>query len=53
MYWFVIDAVSVGLFTSRGLYLTALLFLVYLVMIVIGYRSWRASMDVDTGKSAA
>ena len=36
LYWFVIDAVSVGLYTSRGLYLTALLFTAYLVMIVIG-----------------
>jgi nicotinamide mononucleotide transporter len=44
LYWFVIDAVSVGLYTSRGLYLTAILFTAYLVMIVIGYRSWRASM---------
>ncbi|MFT5140102.1 MAG: nicotinamide mononucleotide transporter [Lysobacterales bacterium] len=44
LYWFVIDAVSVGLYTSRGLYLTAILFTVYLVMIVFGYRNWRASM---------
>ncbi len=43
-YWFVIDAVSVGLYTNRGLYLTALLFVAYLVMIIFGYRAWRASM---------
>ena len=48
LYWFVIDAVSVGLYTSRGLYLTAILFTAYLVMIVIGYRSWRASMTEET-----
>jgi nicotinamide mononucleotide transporter len=48
LYWFVIDAVSVWLYTSRGLYLTALLFTAYLVMIVIGYRSWRASMIEET-----
>ena len=47
-YWFVIDAVSVGLYTSRGLYLTALLFTVYLVLIIIGYRSWRSSMKANT-----
>ena len=45
IYWFVIDAVSVGLYLSRDLYFTAGLFVVYLVMIVIGYRSWRASME--------
>lgn len=44
LYWFVIDAVSVFLYLSRELYFTAALFVVYLVMIVIGYRKWRASM---------
>ena len=44
IYWFVIDAVSIGLYLSRELYFTAGLFGAYLVMIVIGYRSWRASM---------
>ena len=39
-----IDAVSIGLYLGRDLYFTAALFAVYLVMIVIGYRSWRASM---------
>jgi nicotinamide mononucleotide transporter len=43
-YWFVIDSVSVYLYVSRGLMLTALLFCIYLVLIVIGYRSWRRSM---------
>lgn len=44
IYWFVIDAVSVGLYLSRDLVFTAALFIAYLVMIVIGYRSWRNSM---------
>lgn len=44
VYWFVIDAVSVGLYLSRDLFFTAALFSAYLVMIVIGYRTWRASM---------
>jgi nicotinamide mononucleotide transporter len=43
-YWFVIDAVSIGLYLNRDLFFTAALFGAYLVMIVIGYRSWRASM---------
>jgi nicotinamide mononucleotide transporter len=45
-YWFVIDSVSVYLYISRGLWLTALLFLLYLVLIIIGYRAWLASMKV-------
>jgi nicotinamide mononucleotide transporter len=44
IYWFLIDAVSIGLYFSRELYFTAALFTAYLFMIVIGYRSWRASM---------
>jgi nicotinamide mononucleotide transporter len=39
-YWFVIDGVSIHLYLSRELYLTAFLFLVYLVLIVIGFRTW-------------
>jgi len=42
-YWFVIDFVSVFLFISRELYPTALLFIVYLVLVVIGYSAWRKS----------
>ena len=40
VYWFVIDSVSAYLYAARELYLTTLLFLVYLVLIVIGFRSW-------------
>lgn len=48
IYWFVIDAVSIALYINRDLYFTSLLFAAYLVMIVIGYRSWRDSMLVST-----
>ncbi len=44
-YWFVIDTVSIYLYASQGLWLTAALFLVYLVLVVIGYRQWRGSLD--------
>jgi len=40
IYWFAIDLISVFLFASRELYLTAFLFFSYLFIIVIGYRSW-------------
>ena len=39
-YWFVIDGISVYLYISRELYLTALLFVFYLVLIIIGFRAW-------------
>ena len=41
IYWFVIDAISIYLFLSRGLYLTSMLFLVYLIIICFGYIAWR------------
>lgn len=43
-YWFVIDSLSIWLYVSRGLVLTALLFAVYLVLIVVGLRAWRRAM---------
>ena len=52
-YWFVIDLISVYLYASRGLYLTALLFVLYLVLIIIGYRQWRSSMQSNDEVSHA
>lgn len=40
VYWFVIDAISVALYIERGLYFTALLFAVYVVMVVFGFFKW-------------
>ena len=40
LYWLVIDSVSIYLYLDRGLYLTALLFLAYLIIIIFGYRKW-------------
>lgn len=42
IYWFVIDSISVFLFFERELYLTALLFCLYLIIIIFGFRSWFA-----------
>ena len=41
IYWFVIDAISIYLFLSRELYLTSILFFVYLIIICFGYIAWR------------
>ena len=40
IYWLVIDSISIVLFISRDLWLTAFLFLVYIVIIYFGYQSW-------------
>ena len=43
-WWLVIDSVSLGLYFTRRLYLTMLLFALYLVLIVIGMRQWRRTL---------
>ena len=40
-YWLVIDVVSIAIYWSRGLELTAILFVLYVIMIPFGYLSWR------------
>ena len=41
LYWIVIDAVSVPLYIDRGLNLTAMLFVIYIIIAVIGYFNWQ------------
>jgi nicotinamide mononucleotide transporter len=43
-WWLVIDSVSLCLCFTRHLYLTTLLFGLYLIMIVIGMRQWRRTL---------
>jgi len=43
-WWLAIDSVSMCLYFTRRLYLTMLLFALYLAMIVIGMREWRRSL---------
>jgi nicotinamide mononucleotide transporter len=43
-WWLVIDSVSLCLYFTRHLYLTTLLFGLYLIMIVIGMRQWRRTL---------
>ena len=45
IYWFVIDSISIYLFISRELYLTAILFFVYLIIIIFGYMSWKKKLE--------
>lgn len=47
-YWLVIDTASVFIYWSRGLELSALLFVLYLIMIPFGFISWRRSMIAAT-----
>jgi nicotinamide mononucleotide transporter len=47
LYWLVIDSVSIPLYIDRGLYLTALLFVLYIFIVIFGYFSWRRRMHVQ------
>ncbi len=42
-YWLVIDAVSVFIYWARDLELTSLLFVIYVVLVPIGWLSWSRS----------
>ena len=44
LYWIVINCVSVWLFMDRGLDLTSGLFVLYALLSVIGYFTWRRSL---------
>jgi nicotinamide mononucleotide transporter len=44
LYWIVIDAVSVALYWDRGLYLTSLLFVAYVVICIFGWFNWQRQL---------
>jgi nicotinamide mononucleotide transporter len=41
IFWIVIDSLSIGLYLWQELYATSLLFALYIVTAIIGYRQWR------------
>ena len=48
LYWIVINCVSVWLFMDRGLDLTSGLFVLYALLSVVGYFTWRRSLLQQT-----
>ncbi len=42
--WIVVDIISVGLYVSKHLYLTAVLYAIYIAMCAVGAIEWRRSM---------
>jgi nicotinamide mononucleotide transporter len=53
IYWIVIDGASVYLYIDRGLYLTALLFMLYVVLVVIGFYQWNTLYKQERHDHAA
>jgi nicotinamide mononucleotide transporter len=42
--WIVVDSVSAGMYIYKGLTITTLLFVVYTIVAVLGYREWSQQM---------
>jgi nicotinamide mononucleotide transporter len=51
-WWLVIDSVSLCLYYTRRLYVTMLLFGLYLILIAIGMREWRRSLRLTAHATA-
>jgi nicotinamide mononucleotide transporter len=45
-WWLVIDSVSLCLYFTRHLYVTMLLYAVYVALIFVGMREWRRGLDL-------
>jgi len=52
VYWFVIDSVAIYLYIARELYLTSALFVVYLMLVVVGFHRWRCDWRAETAVEA-
>ncbi len=48
LYWIAVDSLSVYLYISRSLYLTVLLFVLYVLIAIAGWRQWRRAF-LDNG----
>lgn len=47
LWWTGADVVAIGVYTAKGLYLTAGLYAVFLVMAALGYVSWRRTLSTQ------
>jgi nicotinamide mononucleotide transporter len=52
-YWIFVDLVAIGLFAFKELYITSILYALFLVMAIVGDRAWRSILLEQKGKEAA
>lgn len=50
--WVAVDVVYIGMYIDRSLYVTAVLYFVFLVLSAFGYKQWRESSSASTGQLA-
>jgi nicotinamide mononucleotide transporter len=53
VFWLVIDVVAVGVYASRGLVATTVLYAVYIGLAVAGYRAWASHLSARAPAPAA
>jgi len=51
LYWLVIDAISIYLYIEKGLYPTALLFIIFVGIAFYGYAKWRNLLNNSLGSN--
>jgi nicotinamide mononucleotide transporter len=51
--WIIADALYVGIFTWKGLYLSAALYALFLGMVIAGLRRWTREYEGGAGRSGA
>jgi nicotinamide mononucleotide transporter len=50
--WFVVNVVSVALFAYKGLWLTAVLYTLFAVLSVVGWRTWQRHLGMTSPSTA-
>lgn len=44
--WIIVDGLSAGLYLYKGLYPTAILFVIYAVMAIVGWYQWKKNINL-------
>lgn len=50
--WIAVDVIYIVLYASKGLWLTSVLYAVFMAMCVAGLREWRASLDASVANAS-
>lgn len=53
LYWVLFDGVAIFVYINRGLYMTALLFTLYIVIVIVGYVRWLRVYRRQAARTAA
>jgi nicotinamide mononucleotide transporter len=51
--WIAVDVIYVGMFIFKGLYLTAFNYGIYLVLAVLGYLTWKRSLETISSSASS